>query len=119
MDTDWKRRNLLLKHLFNTYYCTAEEIYDNLVKYRLDCIKSNIKDDEDISYFFANYEIKRIKDCISSTYQTKYFIEWFNKIFPKFQINYNKSVKISNKIKWIFNISYFIFFILIFYLIVL
>lgn len=101
------RYKLVEKYLRNSYMYNAEELYNSLIKYRLDCIKNNINDDEDISKYFCKFEMKKIVQLLSAENQTESFIRWINKIFPNYHIEYDKNQK--NKF---FNIKILLFLVL-------
>lgn len=72
--------NILIKDLKNCDY-DEQYLYNMLMKYKMSCVEKMVDVEENIRYYFNNYEIRYLKSIYQSKNNTVKFNEWVAKIF--------------------------------------
>nr|DAF56663.1 MAG TPA: hypothetical protein [Myoviridae sp. ctWb16] len=86
--------NILIKDLKNCDY-DEQYLYNMLMKYKMSCVEKMVDVEENIRYYFNNYEIRYLKSIYQSKNNTVKFNEWVAKIFGfeyKKRINWQRNI---------------------------
>ena len=86
--------NILIKDLKNCDY-DEQYLYNMLMKYKMSCVEKMVDVEENIRYYFNNYEIRYLKSIYQSKNNTVKFNEWVAKIFG---FEYKKRINWQGKI---------------------
>lgn len=86
--------NILIKDLKNCDY-DEQYLYNMLMKYKMSCVEKMVDAEENIRYYFNNYEIRYLKSIYQSKNNTVKFNEWVAKIFG---FEYKKRINWQGKI---------------------
>lgn len=86
--------NILIKDLKNCDY-DEQYLYNMLMKYKMSCVEKMVDVEENIRYYFNNYEIRYLKSIYQSKNNTVIFNEWVAKIFG---FEYKKRINWQGKI---------------------
>lgn len=70
----------MIKDLKNCDY-DEQYLYNMLMKYKMSCVEKMVDVEENIRYYFNNYEIRYLKSIYQSKNNTVKFNEWVAKIF--------------------------------------
>lgn len=84
----------MIKDLKNCDY-DEQYLYNMLMKYKMSCVEKMVDVEENIRYYFNNYEIRYLKSIYQSKNNTVKFNEWVAKIFG---FEYKKRINWQGKI---------------------